>query len=94
MAVPRQLMGVEVADQVELVALRGAGEVPVLEVAERGARLLVDAEQRRIEAGDLVRPDLGGLADRGQEGAAIVARAAVARRRVQRDALPSVSLTI
>ena len=55
------------------------------DVLHRRSRLLVLAKEGRIEPGDLVAADLGALTGRGEEGAAVVPRAAVVRRGVQRD---------
>jgi hypothetical protein len=80
-----QFVLVELAHQIELLALEIASEQFVTNILERRTWLFVLAEQGGVKAGDLIAADLGSLTDRGQKAAAIVAGAAVIGRRIDGD---------
>ena len=80
-----ELMQIDVPHQVELCPLEVARDVAVPEIPHRRPRLFILAQHRGVKPGNLVAADLGPLANCGQEGAAVVPRPAVVRRRVQRD---------
>ena len=80
-----QLVQVEVAHEVELRSLEVAGNVGVVDVLERRSRLFVLSQHFGVKAGNLVAADFGSLASRGEKTAAVIAGAAIVRRRVHRD---------
>src|SRR5688500_8568726 len=80
-----KLAYIQIANQVELLALLGVREQAILHVFQRGARLLIDSQRGCIEPRYLIRADLCALEDRRQECATIIPRTAVISRWINRD---------
>ena len=80
-----ELLLVESANQVELFSLQPFRQEFIRDVFQWRPRLLIFAEQRRIERRNLVAANACSLADRRQKRAAVVAGSTIVGRRVDRD---------
>ena len=84
-AIALHLALIQAADEINLRPLKLTRHVLVLDVLHRRPRRGVLLQKRRIQVRKLRSTDLRALTNRRQKRAAIVLRAAVVRRRVQRD---------
>src|SRR5688572_24930500 len=80
-----ELARIQVADQIQLIALQVSREIRVLQILQRGTTLFITLKQCGVKAGDAVGSDLCSLVNRWQECAAVVASAAIVGWWAKRD---------